>query len=99
MRAGRAPFDADEETACARIPVRRPETRERGHEVQAVAGRDRSRERLGLRGVRDDPESVSQPLDGGAGDERTAFDRVPRTRTDVPGDGRDEPTVGPRYGG
>ena len=47
----RTPGDAEEAAAGAEVPLRRTETRERGHERDAVARRHRRRESLGLVGA------------------------------------------------
>ncbi len=77
--------------AC--VPVRRAESRERGHEIDPVAVGHRARERLDLVGPTDQPEPVAQPLDDRAADEDTALERVVDPRADLPGDRRDEAVV------
>ena len=48
-----------------------------------MAVRHLSRERIGLGGLADEPEPVTQPLDRGAGDEDRAFHRVGRLSADA----------------
>ena len=74
VRGRRAARDADDRAARVHVPVRRAEAGERGHDVDAVAGRHGRGERLAVRGGLDDAEAVAQPLHGGAGDEDAAFD-------------------------
>ena len=63
--------------------MRRTEADEGGNEVHAMAVRHLACERVGLGGLADQPKPVSQPLDGGAGDEDRAFHRVGRLPADA----------------
>ena len=63
-RAARQP---DERATRIRIPVRRAEPGERGHEVDAARVRDRGGERLDVAGFPDRVEAVAQPLHGRPG--------------------------------
>ena len=69
MRASRPSGETHHRPACPWLPVRRAEADESGHEVDAIVGVERARESLALRRVVEDAESVTQPLDRGAGDE------------------------------
>ena len=68
--------EPDDRAARVRVPVRRAEPGQRGHEVDAVVGLQRAGQLLGLGRRLDDPEPVAQPLDGGAGDEDRRLERV-----------------------
>lgn len=56
----------------------REQPRERGYEVDAAVVGDLAGERLALRGARDDPELVAQPVHGRAGYRDGAFQGVHR---------------------
>src|SRR5207248_2556240 len=76
MLAARAAGKTGDETAHIRTPVGRAEPCERGHEIDAAVVVDGARERLALRRVREQSESVAQPLDRGPGHEDGALERV-----------------------
>ena len=67
------------------IPVRRAEPGEGGHEIDAAVGSASRPSVLDLRGLRDEPEAVAQPLHGGAGDEDAALQRIVDLVADPPG--------------
>ena len=74
--APRTARQARDQAARVRRPVRRAEAGQRGDEVDAVVSRRPTRQRLGLGGVRDEPEPVAQPLHRRARDEDGALERV-----------------------
>src|SRR5437899_3090112 len=64
------------------------------HEVDARRVGDRARHRLALRRVREEAESVAQPLDRRTGDEHAALESICRVAIDPPRDRREEPARG-----
>ena len=89
--------EAGDDAAGIGVPLRAAESGERGDERHAAAVGHRCGKGSGFGGVRDDAEPVAQPLDGGAGDECGAFERVGDgtvgrvgVRTEVPRDADDE---------
>src|SRR6266446_5013800 len=91
MRPRGAAREPENGAACVRIPVRRAEPDEGRHEVHAARVGHRAGQGVRLGGVRDDPEAVAQPLNGGAGDEDGALERIGRPPTEAPGDRRQQP--------
>ena len=75
VRTGRPSGQAADQPTRVGVPVRRPETGQRGHEIDAARRIDLAGERLGLRGRLDDAQAVPQPLHGGAADEHRALGR------------------------
>ena len=61
--------------------VRREESRERRHEVDATAVGDRRCQCLDVCRGPDDLELIAQPLDGGSGDRHRSLERVYRLRS------------------
>ena len=94
MRACRPALDADQKAARVHVPVRRAESGERGDEIHVVVARQPGRQRLGLRGRRDDPEPVAQPLHRRTRDERASLERVADTVARVPRDSREKTAAG-----
>ena len=73
MRAGRPARQPADQPARVGVPVRRAETRQRGHEVDALRRIDRLGEPLGLGRALDHAEAVAQPLHRGTADEDGAL--------------------------
>jgi hypothetical protein len=68
----------------------RPEAGEGGHEINAAVVGDLRGEFLDVHGLRDEAETVAQPLHDGAADEDRALERVVDPAVDLPGDGGEE---------
>ena len=79
VRPGHAAGQADERAARRRVPVRRAETDEGRHQIDAEGRVDCARQLLRFLRVLEQAEAVAQPLHGGAGDEHRAFDGIRRT--------------------
>ena len=78
-----------------RVPVRCPQTGERGNEVDTAGIGEAAREGFRLRRILDDSQPVAQPLHGGAGDEDRALQGVGRLAREAPGDGGQQPVPRP----
>ncbi len=76
MGPARAAGDAGDDAAGRGIPLGAAQPGERGHEDDAAAVGHRGGQGPDLGGTLDDAEPVAQPLDGGAGDEGRALERV-----------------------
>ena len=90
VAGGRAAREADDRAAGVRVPVRRAQPGERGHEIDAAVVRHRRGERLDVATIADDAEPVAQPLHDRAADEDAAFERVRRLAAELPGDRREQ---------
>ena len=86
--------DAHDGAARVLIPVRRAEARERRDDVAAVGILDLAGIVFRIRRGLDDLQLVAQPLDGGAGDEDGAFERVFDLAVQAPGDRGDQTILG-----
>ena len=89
--AGRPAGQPDQGAPRVHVPVGRAEPHEGGHEVDASRVRHRVRQGLGLGRGPDQPEPVSEPLDGGAGDEDRALRGRTRSAGGPPPGGRQRP--------
>ena len=76
MRVGGRAGQADDRTTRVGTPVRREQTGERGHEVDAAVVLDLTREGFALGRTTDDAELVAQPLHGRTGDRDRTFQRL-----------------------
>ena len=72
------PRQPDDGAARVRPPVGREEPGEGGHEIDAAVVGHRVGERFDLRGRRDDPELIAQPLHRRTGDRDRALEREDR---------------------
>ena len=91
MAGRRASRDPHDRAARVRIPVRRPESGEGRHEIDAAVVRDGPRQRLDIGRRLDHAQPVAQPLDHGAADEDAALERIAGLAADLPGHRREQP--------
>ncbi len=75
------------------LPVRRPQPREGGDEVDAVVPLYRAGQEVGFGGVLHDAQPVAQPLHSGAGDEDGAFQREGPLAARPAGGGGEQPVL------
>ena len=101
MRARRAARESHDRTAGVRLPVRRAEPYEGGHEVHAARVGNLARQVLGFGRLGDQLEPVAQPLDRGPSDEDAALERVHRLAPRPARDRREQPVLrhGPAVAG
>jgi hypothetical protein len=78
VRLGVEPREPDDRAARVRPPVGGEQPGERRHEIDAAVVRHRVRERFDLRGRRDDPELIAEPLHRRSGDGDRALEREDR---------------------
>ena len=78
--------EAEHGAARVLVPVRRAESGERGHHEAAVRVRDGAGHGLGVAGLLQQAQFVAQPLDGGAGREHAALERVVHLAAEPPRD-------------
>src|SRR5918998_4937995 len=76
VRPATAARKPDDGTPGVGVPVRRPESNERGHEVHVVVGVEARGELFGFFGALDDAEPVPKPLHSGPRNEDGALQRV-----------------------
>ena len=88
---GSSASEAEDGATCVRVPVRRAETGEGGHKDDAAAVGNGGGEGFDFGRAVEDAESIAQPLDGSAGDEDAAFERVIGLAGNSPGDGGEQP--------
>ena len=81
---------ADDRAAGVHIPARCAETGERGHEVHAAVIRHALGQNVALVCRSDQAELITQPLDGAAGIEHAALERIGRLTIDRPRNARDQ---------
>src|SRR5688572_12209370 len=85
--------ESDDRSASSRLPVWGSHPYERRNEIYAVRRRDPACQAFALRGSGDDPESIAQPLDGGASNENGCLERVRRSTHLVARNRREQPTA------
>ena len=73
MTDGRATSEANDGATCIGVPVRSAKTDEGRDEIDAAIVGNRSRQCLYINAVLNDLQAITQPLDGSAGNEDTAF--------------------------
>src|SRR5689334_11926039 len=92
MRFVRASRHTNDSPACVGVPVRRPEASKSGHENYAVSVWNACSQGFDFGCATDNPQSIAQPLDNGAGHEDATFQHV--TGMSMFGG-----AAGPAYGG
>ena len=78
MGSGSAPGYPGDRTSRLGLPVRRSHAHKSRHEINATGVGHAARMLLAFGRVAKDTEAIPEPLDGGAGNEHTPFQRVPR---------------------
>src|SRR3546814_1154884 len=90
MGAAGGEAEAGDGAAGRRLPVRRTETGQGGHDIGAAIVGDGTGERLALRREAQQLQVVAKPLDQAAGDKDRAFQRISTGAAQLPGAGGEQ---------